>query len=81
MYDYKSLERVIVTLGIAFAAVLAVLLFSCRPLGGFALISALFMVVIALYLILIPRKLIGEMKDMEQTIENYKKQLQKQQKQ
>lgn len=81
MYDYKSLERVIVTLGIAFVAVLAVLLFSCRPLGGFALISALFMVVIALYLILIPRKLIGEMKDMEQTIENYKKQLQKQQKQ
>ncbi len=73
MYDYKALKRVIVTLGITFAVVLAVLLFSCRPLGGFALISALFMVVIALYLLLIPTKLINELQELEQLIETYKK--------
>ena len=59
-------------LGITFAVVLAVLLFSCRPLGGFALISALFMVVIALYLLLIPNKLIKEMEEMEQEIDKLK---------
>ncbi len=75
MYDYKALKRVIITLGIAFVVVLAVLLFSCRPLGGFALISALFMVVIALYLLLIPNKLIKEMQDMEQEIDNLKNKL------
>ena len=73
MYDYKALKRVIVTLGITFAVVLAILLFSCRPLGGFALISALFMVVIALYLLLIPTKLIKELQELEQLIETYKK--------
>ncbi len=73
MYDYKTLKRVIVTLGIAFIAVLAVLLLSCRPLGPYALISALLMVAIAGYLISIPNKLLNEMKDMEQMIENYKK--------
>lgn len=72
MYDYKALKRVIVTLGITFAVVLAVLLFSCRPLGGFAIISALFMVVIALYLLLIPNKLIKEMEEMEQQIDKLK---------
>ena len=72
MYDYKALKRVIVTLGITFFVVLAVLLFSCRPLGGFALISALFMVVIALYLLLIPNKLIKEMEEMEQEIDKLK---------
>ena len=75
MYDYKALKRVIVTLGITFAVVLAVLLFSCRPLGGFALISALFMVVIALYLLLIPNKLIKEMEEMEQEIDKLKNKL------
>lgn len=73
MYDYKALKRVIVTLGITFFVVLAVLLFSCRPLGGFALISALFMVVIALYLLMIPSKLIKELQELEQLIESYKR--------
>ena len=73
MYDYKALKRVIVTLGITFFVVLAFLLFSCRPLGGFAIISALFMVVIALYLLMIPNKLIKELQELEQLIESYKR--------
>ena len=73
MYDYKALKRIIIALGIAFVAVLAILLFSCRPLGGFAIISALFMVVIALYLLLIPNKLIKELQELEERIEMLKK--------
>ncbi|MBP3382878.1 MAG: hypothetical protein IIV29_01875 [Tidjanibacter sp.] len=75
MYDYKALKRVIVTLGITFFVVLAILLFSCRPLGGFALISALFMVVIALYMMLIPNKLIKEMEELEGEIDKLKNKL------
>ena len=75
MYDYKALKRVIVTLGITFFVVLAILLFSCRPLGGFALISALFMVVIALYMMLIPNKLINEMEELEGEIDKLKNKL------
>lgn len=73
MYDYKAIKRVIVTLGIAFAAVLIVLLFACRPLNGFALISALFMVVLAIYMLSIPTKLIKELQDLEKMVESYKK--------
>lgn len=75
MYDYKALKRVIVTLGITFFVVLAILLFSCRPLDGFALISALFMVVIALYMMLIPNKLIKEMEELEGEIDKLKNKL------
>lgn len=73
MYDYKALKRIIIALGIAFVAVLAILLISCRPLGGFAIISAVFMAVIALYMLLIPNKLIKEMKELEERIDMLKK--------
>ncbi|MBR4850780.1 MAG: hypothetical protein IKU97_01820 [Tidjanibacter sp.] len=73
MYDFKALKRIIIALGIAFVAVLAILLYTCRPLGGFAIISAVFMAVIALYLLLIPHRLIKEMQDLEERIEMLKK--------
>lgn len=73
MYDYKALKKIIYTLGVAFVVVLAILLLTSRPLGGFALISALFMVAIAAYFILIPLRLLREMKEMENLIEGYKK--------
>ena len=79
MYDYKSLRKVIFTLGVAFVVVLAVLLLTSRPLGGFAIISALFMLAIAGYFISIPLRLIREMQDMDQIIENYKQAARKQQ--
>lgn len=72
MYDYNSLRKVIYTLAVAFVVVLAVLLLSCRPLGGFAIISALFMVVIAAYFVLVPLRLLKEMQDMEKMIDNKK---------
>ena len=73
MYDFKALKRIIIALGIAFVAVLAILLYTCRPLGGFAIISAIFMAVIALYLLLIPYRLIKEMQDQDERIEMLKK--------
>ena len=73
MYDFKALKRIIIALGIAFVAVLAILLYTCRQLGGFAIISAVFMAVIALYLLLIPHRLIKEMQDLEERIEMLKK--------
>lgn len=72
MYDYKALRKVIYTLGVAFVAVLAVLLLTSRPLNGFSLISALFMVAIAGYFIIIPLRLIKEMKELDRMIEGYK---------
>ena len=73
MYDFKALTRIIIALGIAFVAVLAILLYTCRPLGGFAIIAAIFMAVIALYLLLIPYRLIKEMQDQDERIEMLKK--------
>lgn len=79
MYDYKALRKVIFTLGVAFVVVLAVLLLTSRPIGGFALISALFMVVIAGYFIIVPLRLIKEMQELDKIIEGYKQAARKQQ--
>lgn len=77
MYDYKALHKVIVTLGVCFVVVLGVLLLSCRPLGGFALISALIMLAVGGYLIFLPLKFLEEMKELERLVELYKSRVEK----
>lgn len=72
MYDYKALHKVIVTLGVCFVVVLGVLLLSSRPLGGFAIISALIMLAVGGYLIFLPLKFLEEMKELERRVELYK---------
>lgn len=77
MYDYKALHKVIVTLGVCFVVVLGVLLLSCRPLGGFALISALIMLAVGGYFIFLPLKFLEEMKELERRVELYKSRVEK----
>lgn len=77
MYDYKALHKVIVTLSVCFVVVLGVLLLSCRPLGGFALISALIMLAVGGYLIFLPLKFLEEMKELERRVELYKSRVEK----
>ena len=72
MYDYKALHKVIVTLGVCFVVALGVLLLSCRPLGGFAIISAIIMLAVGGYFIFLPVKFLEEMKNLERRVELYK---------
>ena len=72
MYDYKALRKIIRLLAILFGVVLAVLVVTSLPLNGFAWISVLLLVAVGAYFVIIPLKLIGEMKDMEAMIEKYK---------
>lgn len=78
MYDYKSLRKVIVMLAVLFGVVLAVLVLTSLPLNKFALLSVVLMVVVGIYFVTIPLKLLKEMKDMEALIEKYKRGNQKQ---
>ncbi len=73
MYDYKSLRKVIVMLAVLFGVVLAVLVLISLPLNKFALLSVVLMVVVGIYFVTIPLKLLKEMKDMEALIEKYKR--------
>lgn len=73
MYDYKSLRKVIVMLAVLFGVVLAVLVLTSLPLNKFALLSVVLMVVVGIYFVTIPLKLLKEMKDMEVLIEKYKR--------
>ncbi len=73
MYDYKSLRKVIVMLAVLFGVVLAVLVLTSLPLNKFALLSVVLMVVVGIYFVTIPLKLLKEMKDMEALIEKYKR--------
>lgn len=73
MYDYKALGKVIRLLGITFGVVLVVLVVTSYPLNPFGWISVLLLAVVGIYLLSLPRKLLGEMKDMEEIIEKYKK--------
>lgn len=72
MYDYKTLRKVIVTLAVLFGVVLAVLVLTTLPLNKFAWLSVLMLMVVGIYLICIPLKLLKEMADMESIIEKYK---------
>lgn len=72
MYDYKALRKVITLLAVLFGVVLAVLVFTSLPLNGFAWLSVLFLVVVGIYFVTIPLKLLKEMADMEALIEKYK---------
>lgn len=73
MYDYKSLRKVIVMLAVLFGVVLAVLVLTSLPINKFALLSVVLMVVVGIYFVTIPLKLLKEMKDMEALIEKYKR--------
>ncbi len=76
MYDYKTLRKVIFTLAALFGFVLVVLVFTCLPLNKFAWLSVLLLIVVGIYFVTIPLKLIGEMKDLEELMEKYKKEAQ-----
>ena len=73
MYDYKALRKVIRLLALLFGVVLLVLVVTSLPLNGFAWLSVLLLVAVGAYFVTIPLKLIGEMQDMEEIIEKYKK--------
>lgn len=73
MYDYKSLRKIVVLLAVLFGVVLAVLVLTSLPLNKFALLSVVLMVVVGIYFVTIPLKLLKEMKDMEALIEKYKR--------
>ncbi len=74
MYDYKTLRKIIVWLAILFGVALAVLVFTMLPLNKFAWLSVGLLVVAGIYFTLVPLRLLGELKDMEQRVELYKKQ-------
>lgn len=78
MYDYKSLRKVITLLAVLFGVVLAVLVLTSLPLNKFALLSVVLMVVVGIYFVTIPLKLLKEMQSMEDIIEKYKRGNQKQ---
>ncbi len=78
MYDYKALRKVITLLAVLFGVVLAVLVLTSLPLNKFALLSVVLMVVVGIYFVSIPLKLLKEMQDMESLIEKYKRGNQKQ---
>lgn len=78
MYDYKSLRKIVVLLAVLFGVVLAVLVLTSLPLNKFALLSVVLMVVVGIYFVSIPLKLLKEMQDMESLIEKYKRGNQKQ---
>lgn len=78
MYDYKALRKVITLLAVLFGVVLAVLVLTSLPLNKFALLSVVLMVVVGIYFVTIPLKLLKEMQDMESIIEKYKRGNQKQ---
>lgn len=78
MYDYKSLRKVITLLAVLFGVVLVVLVITSLPLNKFALLSVVLMVVVGIYFVTIPLKLLKEMQDMESLIEKYKRGNQKQ---
>lgn len=73
MYDYKTLCKIIRTLGLLFALALVILVVTLLPIGAFGWVSVLLMAVVGVYLVSIPLKLIGEMKEMEAIIESYKR--------
>lgn len=73
MYDYRSLRKIVVLLAVLFGVVLAVLVLTSLPLNKFALLSVVLMVVVGIYFVTIPLKLLKEMKDMEALIEKYKR--------
>ena len=72
MYDYKTLRKIIITLAVLFGAVLMVLVFTSLPLNKFAWLSVLLLIVVGVYFVSIPLKLIGELQDMEAMVEKYK---------
>lgn len=78
MYDYKALRKVITLLAVLFGVVLAVLVLTSLPLNKFALLSVVLMVVVGIYFVSIPLKLLKEMQDMESLIEKYRRGNQKQ---
>lgn len=78
MYDYRSLRKIVVLLAVLFGVVLAVLVITSLPLNKFALLSVVLMVVVGIYFVTIPLKLLKEMQDMEALIEKYKRGNQKQ---
>lgn len=73
MYDYKALRKIIRLLALLFGAVMAVLVATSLPLNGFAWLSVVLLVVVGIYFVTIPLKLIGELESMEQLVEKYKK--------
>lgn len=73
MYDYKTLRKVILMLAALFGVVLVVLVLTALPLNKFAWLSVLLLVVVGIYFVTIPLKLLKEMSDMEALIEKYKK--------
>lgn len=73
MYDYKALRRVIMTLAALFGVVLVVLVLTALPLNKFAWLSVVLLVVVGVYFVTIPLKLLKEMGDMEAIIQKYKK--------
>ena len=73
MYDYKSIRRVIRMLAVVFGIVLLVLVVTSYPLNPFAWISVLLLAVVGVYLVMLPKKLLGEMEEMEEIINMYKK--------
>ena len=73
MYDYKTLRKVVLTLAALFGVVLVVLVLTALPLNKFAWLSVLLLVVVGIYFVTIPLKLLKEMSDMEALIEKYKK--------
>lgn len=72
MYDYKSLRKIITLLAVLFGVVLVVLVVTSQPLNKFAWLSVLLLVVVGVYFVTIPLKLLKEMADMERLVEKYK---------
>lgn len=60
-------------LAILFGVVMLVLVVTSYPLNPFAWISVLLLVVVGIYLVMLPTKLLKEMEDMEEIINSYKK--------
>ncbi len=60
-------------LAVVFGIVLLVLVVTSYPLNPFAWISVLLLAVVGVYLVMLPKKLLGEMEEMEEIINMYKK--------
>lgn len=73
MYDYKSLRKIVRMLAVLFGVVIVLLVVTSLPLNKFAWLSVVLLVVVGVYFVTIPHKLIKELESMEQLVEKYKK--------
>lgn len=73
MYDYKTLRKIVRMLAVLFGVVMVVMVATSLPLNKFAWLSVVLLVVVGVYFVTIPLKLIKELESMEQLVEKYKR--------